>query len=78
MSVADDSPADRGGLKPGDIISDVRDGEVDGLADFYRKVWQSGPAGVDVPLRVVRDGRETWLRIKSADRGSFLRKPQLQ
>jgi hypothetical protein len=26
----------------------------------------------------VRDGRETWLRIKSADRNSFLTKPQLQ
>jgi len=27
---------------------------------------------------VVRDGRETWLRVKSGDRGSFLKKPQLQ
>jgi len=26
----------------------------------------------------VRDGRDTWLRIKSADRNTFLRKPQLQ
>jgi hypothetical protein len=26
----------------------------------------------------VRDGRETWLRVKTADRNSFLRKPQLQ
>ena len=64
--------------RPGDIISDVRDGEVDGLADFYRKVWGSGPAGAEVPMRVVRDGRDTWLRVKSADRASFLRKPQLQ
>ncbi len=29
-------------------------------------------------MRVVRDGRETWLRVKSADRSSFLKKPQLQ
>jgi hypothetical protein len=29
-------------------------------------------------MRVVRAGRETWLRVRSADRGSFLRKPQLQ
>ena len=55
-----------------------RDGEVDGLADFYRKLWESGPAGAEVPMRIVRDGRETWLRVKSADRSSFLRKPQLQ
>lgn len=78
MSVAENGPAARAGLKPGDIISDVRDGEVGGLADFYRKVWEAGPAGAEVPMRVVRDGRDTWLRVKSADRNSFLRKPQLQ
>ena len=78
MSVADGSPAAEAGLRRGDIISDVRDGEVDGLADFYRKVWDTGPAGAEVPLRIVRDGRDSWLRIKSADRNSFLRKPSLQ
>ena len=78
MSVAEGGPAAQAGLRQGDIISDIRDSEVDGLADFYRKVWSSGPAGAEVPMRVVRDGRETWLRVKSADRSSFLRKPQLQ
>ena len=78
MSVAEGGPAAHAGLREGDIISEVRDGEVDGLADFYRKVWESGPAGIEVPLRVVRDGRETWLRVKSADRGSFLKRPHLQ
>ncbi|TJU95292.1 MAG: serine protease, partial [Mesorhizobium sp.] len=77
MSVAEGGPAAKAGLRQGDIISDVRDGEVDGLADFYRKLWQN-PAGAEIPLRVVRDGRETWLRVKSADRNSFLKKPQLQ
>lgn len=77
MSVAEGGPAAKAGLRQGDIISDVRDGEVDGLADFYRKLWQN-PAGSEIPLRVVRDGRETWLRVKSADRNSFLKKPQLQ
>lgn len=78
MSVAEGGPAAKAGLRPGDIISDIRDGEVSGLADLYRKVWSSGSAGADVPMRVVRDGREAWLRVKSADRGSFLKKPQLQ
>ncbi|CAN7494723.1 S1C family serine protease [Mesorhizobium amorphae] len=77
MSVAEGGPAAKAGLRQGDIISDVRDGEVDGLADFYRKLWES-PAGAEIPLRVVRDGRETWLRVKSADRNSFLKKPHLQ
>lgn len=78
MSVAEGGPAARAGLRRGDIISDVRDTGVDGLADFYRKLWESGPAGADLPIRIVRDGRESWLRVKSADRNSFLRKPQLQ
>jgi hypothetical protein len=38
-----------------------------------------GPAHqAEVPMRVVCDGRETWLRVKTADRSAFLRKPQLQ
>lgn len=78
MSVAEGSPAAEAGLKRGDVISEIRDGEVDGLADFYRKVWSSGPAGAQIPMRVLRDGREAWLRINSADRNSFLKKPSLQ
>jgi S1-C subfamily serine protease len=78
MSVAEGSPAERAGLRQGDIISDVRDGEVEGLGDFYRKLWASGPAGAEIPLRIVRDGREAWLRVKTADRNNFLKKPQLQ
>ena len=78
MSVAENGPAARAGLQRGDIISDIRDGQVEGLADFYRKLWKSGPAGAEVPMRIVRDGRDSWLRIKSADRNAFLKKPQLQ
>lgn len=78
MSVAEGGPAAQAGLRPGDIISDVQDGEVEDLADFYRKLWASGPAGSEVPIRIVRDGRETWLRVRSADRSSFLKKPHLQ
>ena len=78
MSVSDGGPADRAGIQRGDIISDVRDGGVEGLADFYRKLWDTGPAGAEVPMRIVRDGRESWLRVKTADRNKFLKRPQLQ
>lgn len=78
MSVSEGGPAAQAGLRPGDVISDVRDGEVEGLADFYRKVWAVGPAGAEVPLRIIRNGRDTWLRVRSADRSDFLRRPQLQ
>jgi S1-C subfamily serine protease len=78
MSVADNGPAARAGLRQGDVISDVRDAGVESLADFYRRLWEAGPAGAEVPLRIVRDGRESWLRVKSADRRSFLTRPRLQ
>jgi S1-C subfamily serine protease len=78
MSVAENGPAARAGIRRGDVISDVRDGAINGLADFYRKLWDTGPAGAEVPLRIVRDGRESWFRVKSANRDSFLKKPLLQ
>jgi S1-C subfamily serine protease len=78
MNVTDGGPAAKAGLKQGDIIADVRDGQVEGLADFYRKLWAVGPAGTEVPMRIVRSGRDSWLRVKSADRNSFLIKPQMQ
>ncbi len=78
MNVAPGSPAAKAGLKQGDVIAAIRDGDVEGLADFYRKVWKSGPAGAEIPMRVLRDGRDAWLRVKTVDRRSLLKKPQLQ
>jgi S1-C subfamily serine protease len=77
-SVSERGPAAAAGLRQGDIISGIRDLGVDGLADFYRKVWKSGSAGTEIPIEVIRDGRTMWLRIKSADRDSYLKKPRLQ
>ena len=73
MSVADGGPAASAGLRRGDVIAELRDKEVTGLADFYRTLWSSGPVGTELPVRVVRDGRENWLRVKSADRAALLR-----
>ena len=78
MSVADGGPAAKAGLQRGDIISDIRDHEVDSLADLYRTVWDGGPAGSEFPIRIVRNGRDSWIRVKTGDRNAFLLKPQLQ
>jgi hypothetical protein len=43
------------------------------LAEFYRTLL--GLAGSEIPTTVVRDDREPWHRVKSADRGSFHRNP---
>lgn len=76
--VSEQGPAAAAGMRRGDIVSGIRDMSVDGLADFYRKVWSSGPAGTEIPIEVVRDRRTMWLRVKTADRVSYLKKPRLQ
>jgi S1-C subfamily serine protease len=76
-SLSENGPAAAAGMRPGDIISAVGDSSVDDLADFYRRVWSCGPAGVEIPIEVVRDGLSVWLRLRSADRASFLKKPRL-
>jgi S1-C subfamily serine protease len=48
------SPSEKAGIKTGDIIIAVNKQEVEGMADFYRKVWALGKAGVDVPLRILQ------------------------
>jgi len=76
-NVAEPGPAAEAGLREGDIVSSIRDQEVGGLADFYRKLWSCGPAGTEIPIEIVRDSRSLWVRVKSADRGGFLKKPRV-
>jgi len=70
-------PADEAGLKPGDILLSVAGKAIGSLADFFRKVWALGPAGVAVPVAVYRDGKTLEINIASADRDAFLRKPKM-
>lgn len=65
-------PAEKAGLQPGDLILTVKGTAVNGLADFYRKVWALGDAGVDVPLSFLREIRIRELTIRSTDRYQFL------
>ena len=48
-------PADAAGVQPGDIIMRVAGHEIYGLGHFFRTVWSLGPAGVEVPITVLRD-----------------------
>jgi S1-C subfamily serine protease len=76
--LAKQAPAAAAGMREGDVIWAVRDESVSTLAEFYRKIWSSGPAGTEIPIEVLREGRTVWLRIKSADRNAFLKAPRLQ
>ena len=46
-------PAEKVGLKAGDVIVGVGGKRVDGLADFLRKVWGQGGPGAAIPLDVL-------------------------
>jgi S1-C subfamily serine protease len=74
--VSDRGPAAEAGLRQGDIVAAVRDSSVENLSDFYRNLWSCGPAGTEIPIEIVRDKRSVWLRVKSAERDSFLKKPR--
>ena len=53
-NVRSGGPFEKAGIKSGDIILAVNKQPVQGMADFYRKVWALGEAGVDVPLTILQ------------------------
>ncbi len=67
-----DCPADEAGLKPGDIIVAVAGEKQSGLAQMFRKVWSLGPAGTEIPLSLVREGRAFDVVLHSIDRNARL------
>jgi S1-C subfamily serine protease len=78
MGVYRNCPADKAGLRPGDVIVGIDDEPVIGLANMFRRVWSLGSAGVDVPLNVLRNAEKMQLKVRSGDRASFQRKGTLQ
>ena len=75
--VAAGGPAERAGVKVGDIVLGAGDQRVHSLAELFRAVRRLGAAGVDVPLALARAGEELRITVKSADRDDFLKKPKL-
>lgn len=71
--VSPDGPAERAGLQQGDIVIGVGGEEVSSLADFYRKVWSRGPAGVDVPVRILQGTQVREVVVRSMDRLDYFR-----
>jgi S1-C subfamily serine protease len=71
--VSPEGPAERAGIKSGDVVVAVGNQEVDSLADFYRKLWARGAAGVEVPLRVLQGAETRELRVRSIDRNDYFR-----
>src|SRR6267378_2257093 len=75
--LAPGGPAERAGMKIGDVVVEVAHGRPASLADLWRRVWRAGPAGAEVQLKIVRNLTISEVRLKSADRSEFLKKPHL-
>ena len=67
------APAEKAGLKKGDVIVGVNGEPAAGLADFYRKIWKQGAAGVNVPLDVLDEGGVRRVNVPSMNRNDHLR-----
>jgi len=77
LGLAPEGPAERAGVRAGDLLLEVAGQRVSGLAELFRKIWRLGAAGVDVQLTVAREGTVARMRVRSADRHDLLRKPRL-
>jgi S1-C subfamily serine protease len=61
-NVQEDTPASRGGLEEGDVITQFNGREVSDVPEFRRIVADAG-VGATVPIRISRDGRERGLEV---------------
>jgi len=76
-SLAEGGPAQRAEIKVGDRIVEVAGEKVMGLAHLFRRIWALGPAGTEIPLTLAREDDVFRIRVRSADRNDFLKKPHL-
>src|ERR1035437_7605755 len=67
------SPAERGGIRSGDVILAVGGRAVGGQSEFYHTLWASGAAGVEVTLQVWRNKSVREIIVRSIDRMEYLR-----
>ncbi|WP_448588284.1 Do family serine endopeptidase [Thermocrinis sp.] len=61
--IAPNSPAERAGLKVGDIITTVNDERVREVRDLQFKIMKT-PPGTEIKLTIIRDGKEQVVKVK--------------
>jgi S1-C subfamily serine protease len=62
------SPAEKSGLRRGDVIVGIDGERTRTLGDFYRRLWATGAAGVAVPLDVLSSGERRRIEVQSINR----------
>lgn len=71
--VSPDSPADKAGIKRGDIVVGVGADPVKTHEQLYRKMWGLGAAGTDVPLKLLQGADMNEVMVRSIDRFEYFR-----
>ncbi len=75
VGLADRGPAQEAGIRPKDIVLAVNEISVSSLADFLKTMWADNRAGDLIKIQINRDDKIMDLKVKSANRDSFLKKP---
>lgn len=75
-SVIEDGPAQKSGIKAGDVIVAVDQGKVTGQAEMYEKIWTVYKPGDQVHLLIVRDNQYANVPVDSIDYYDWLRLDQ--
>jgi S1-C subfamily serine protease len=73
--VSPESPGEAAGIQVGDIILAVGDEGVRSQAEFYQKIWGRGPAGTEIPLRILQGIDIKEVSVRSIDPVDYF-KPQ--
>ena len=75
--VAAGGPAQKAGIRQGDLVIDVAGTRVTSLPALLRAVWKLGPAGTTIPLKIARGGDVLRVEVESVDRNALLKGPSL-
>ncbi|MCS6878038.1 MAG: S1C family serine protease [Geminicoccaceae bacterium] len=73
VRVAEGGPAERAGVRAGDLVIALAGERVGSLAELYRRLWNQGPAGIDVTLDLHGERGLRRVIVTSMDRDRWLR-----
>jgi S1-C subfamily serine protease len=74
IRVSADGPAEKAGIEPGDIVLAISGKKIEGLPDFYRRLWSAGDPGVEVTLKVLKGAEVVDVKLRTIDRLENIRK----
>jgi len=71
--VTPEGPAEKAGIKRGDVIVSVKGAQPDTLDELFRSLWAQGPAGTTLEFELLQDGAVRRMAVPSVDRRSYLK-----